>query len=336
MTEINNQAVVVRSRPSNIPQAENFQIETRSIPALENQQILVKNQWLSVDPAMRGWLADADNYLSVPAGDVMRSLAVGTIIASKHTDFPEGTQVMGWFGWQTHAVVDTSAIVQTITASDIPASLYLGGLGLNGITAATALDKVGQPQPGDTVVVSTAAGGVGSCVGQLAKMQGCRTVGITSSPEKMQQCKDTFGYDEVLSYREPNLSARVAQACPDGVNVYFDNTSGAISDAIMPHLALHARVVVCGTAAISSWDPVPTGPRVERILLTRRARMQGFILFDHMDTYPDYVRQLEEAIRQGKLHYREDVSQGLETAPGAIAQLYSSQNTGKRLIQLPD
>src|SRR5699024_8259596 len=293
MTEIKNQAVVVTSRPSNIPQAENFEIQTHPIPALDANQILVKNQWLSVDPAMRGWLADANNYLSVPAGDVMRSLAVGTVIASKHTDFPEGTQVMGWFGWQTHAVVDASAVVQKITVADIPASLYLGVLGLNGITAATALDKIGQPQAGDTVVVSTAAGGVGSCVGQLAKMQGCRTVGITSSPEKMQQCKEEFGYDDVLSYREPDLATRIARACPDGINVYFDNTSGAISDAVMPQLALHARVVVCGTAAISSWDPVPSGPRVERILLTRRARMQGFILFDHMDTYPHYVHQLE-------------------------------------------
>ena len=241
---------------------------------------------------------------------------------------------MGWFGWQHYAAVPATAVVQKIVATDLPPSLYLGVLGLNGITAATALDKLGQPKAGETVVVSTAAGGVGSCVGQLAKALGCRTVGLTSSPEKVRACKEEFGYDHVINYKTDDISAALKAACPDGIDVYYDNTSGRISDAVMPQLAIGARVIICGTASISSWDPVPMGPRVERILLTRRARMQGFILFDHMDTYPSYVRQLEDMVRTGKMNYREHITDGLDTAMGAIQELYLGQNLGKRLVRL--
>lgn len=334
MSENSNRAIMVSSRPTGIPGPEHFNIINLSIPELHDGQFLVKNKWLSVDPAMRGWLADANNYASVAVGEVMRSLAVGEVIKSKDPSVPVGTKLMGWFGWQHYAVVDKSKVVQEITNTSLPESLYLGVLGLNGITAATAFDKIGQPKPGDTVVVSTAAGGVGSCVGQLAKNMGCTTIGITSSPEKMQLCTDEFGYDFVLNYKTDDINASLKSICPDGANIYFDNTSGAISDAVMQNLALNARVIICGTASISQWSPLPMGPRVERILLTRRARMEGFILFDHMDTYPDYVKQLEQAITDGKLKYQEDISQGLESATSAIQDLYNGKNMGKRLVQL--
>lgn len=287
-----------------------------------------------VEPAMRGWLADANNYASVQIGDVMRSLCVGTVVESRHTGFSKGERLLGWFGWQQYATVAPDAVVQKITASDLSPSLYLGVLGLNGITAATALDKIGAPQPGETVVVSTAAGGVGSCAGQLAKNLGCRTVGLTGSAEKVRACYDEFNYDHVINYKTDDIGRALSDACPDGVDVYFDNTSGNISDAVMPHLAVGARVIVCGTASISKWDPQPLGPRVERILLTRRAKMQGFLLFDHMDTYGHYVDQLQTAIRENKLNYREHITDGLDTAPGAIAELYRGENLGKRLIRL--
>lgn len=334
MSKLTNECIRVASRPTGIPTAENFRRTTEPAPDLQPGQILVKNQWLSIEPAMRGWLADANNYASVPVGDVMRSLCVGTVVESAADGFSKGDRLMGWFGWQHYATVAPDAVVQNITTTDLPPSLYLGVLGLNGVTAATALDKLGQPQSGETVVVSTAAGGVGSCVGQLAKALGCRTVGLTSTPEKVEACKTEFGYDHVINYKTDDVAEALKSACPDGVHVYFDNTSGRISDAVMPQLAIGARVIICGTASISSWDPAPMGPRVERILLTRRARMQGFIQFDHMDTYPDYVRQLEDMVKAGTLKYREHITDGLDTAMGAIQELYQGQNLGKRLVRL--
>lgn len=334
MKSLVNEMIRVISRPTGIPTVDNFRKDVQDVPTLKSGQILVKNEWLSVDPAMRGWLADANNYASVQVGDVMRSLSVGTVIKSAAPNVNEGDRVMGWFGWQQYAAVTPQTIVHRITGNDLPPSLYLGVLGLNGVTGATALDKIGAPQKGETVVVSTAAGGVGSCVGQLAKGLGCRTVGLTSTPEKVKACYDDFGYDHVINYKTDDLDSALKEACPDGIDVYFDNTSGHISDAVMQHLAVGARVIICGTASIATWNPLPMGPRVERILLTRRARMQGFLFSDHMDTYDHYVSELEDAVRTGKLTYREHVTQGLDTAPGAIAELYRGENMGKRLIRL--
>lgn len=334
MNTLNNELIRVVSRPTGIPSAENFQIVTEAVPAIEAGQILVRNEWLSVEPAMRGWLADANNYASVQVGDVMRSLCVGTVVESAADEFRKGDRVMGWLGWQQYAVVKSGAVVQKITG-DLPPSLYLGVLGLNGVTAAAALDKIGVPQPGETVVVSTAAGGVGSCAGQLAKARGCRTVGLTSTPEKVKACYEQFKYDHVINYKTEDIGQSLKDACPNGIDVYFDNTSGAISDAVMQQLAIGARVIICGTASIQKWDPQPTGPRVERLLLTRRARIQGFLLFDHMDSYGSYVKQLEAAVRSKDLAYREHVTEGLRTAPSAIAELYRGENLGKRLIRLP-
>lgn len=334
MKALNNEVIRVASRPTGIPTAKNFQKDMQAVPEVKPGQMLVKNEWLSVEPAMRGWLADANNYASVQIGDVMRSLCVGTVVESATNGFSKGERLMGWFGWQQYAVVDTGAVVQKITADDLSPSLYLGVLGLNGVTAATALDKIGSPRSGETVVVSTAAGSVGSCVGQLAKSLGCRTIGLTSTPEKVTACYDEFKYDHVINYKTDDLMLALKDTCPGGVDVYFDNTSGPISDAVMQNLAIGARVVICGTASIPKWDPQPMGPRVERILLTRRARMQGFILFDHMDTYGFYVTQLEAAVRSKNLRYREHVTQGLDTAPDAIEELYRGTNLGKRLIRL--
>ncbi|NYT77499.1 NADP-dependent oxidoreductase [Alcaligenaceae bacterium] len=333
-SSLTNEAIYVASRPTGIPTAENFRKGTHSVPEVNSGEMLVRNEWLSVEPAMRGWLADANNYSSVEVGEVMRSLCVGTVIESKAEGFNEGDRVMGWLGWQHYAMVKPRAIVQKITSTDIQPSLYLGVLGLNGATAITALKTIGAPKTGETVVVSTAAGGVGSCVGQLAKSMGCRTVGLTSTPEKVKACYEEFGYDHVINYKTDDIDAALKAACPEGVDVYFDNTAGNISDSVMQHLAIGARVIVCGTASIAKWDPVPMGPRVERILLTRRARMQGFIMFDHMDTYVSYISKLEELVRANTLTYREHVTQGLETAMGAIAELYRGENLGKRLVRL--
>jgi len=330
-----NRQVLLKSRPTGIPQAEHFEITERPAPELREGQILVRNQFLSVEPAMRGWVNAAANYSTpVGIGEVMRSIAAGTVIASKNPKFAEGDRVMGMFGWQDFAAADASAVTRKVKENDLPLSLSLGVLGLNGVTAYFALLDVGRPRPGDTVAVSTAAGSVGSAVGQIAKIAGCRTVGIAGGPVKAKLCTEAFGYDAAIDYKEPRLAEALAAACPRGVNVYFDNTSGPISDTVMTQLALNARVVICGTASIANWDPPPMGPRVERHLLVKRAQMGGFIVFDYQHRYEEAVTQLAAWIREGRLSYREDILEGIDACPDAIASLYRGENLGKRLVRL--
>ena len=274
-----------------IPQAEHFEIVEAPVPDPSNGQVLVRNIYLSVDPAMRGWVSAVANYSEpVALGAVMRSLAVGRVEESRSSDFHPGEYVTGMFGWQDYAVVDAEAIERKVGGSGLPISTSLGVLGLNGLTAYFALLEIGQPKAGETVVVSTAAGAVGSCVGQIAKIKGCRTVGIAGGPDKVHICHEEFRYDSAVDYRADDFESALDAACPHGVDVYFDNTAGPISDSVMRRLAVGARVVICGTASIASWDPLPQGPRVERHLLVKRPRMQGFLIFDHVQRSPEALR----------------------------------------------
>lgn len=328
--------VVLATRPTGIPQQEHFAEREVELPPLQQDQLLVRNAYLSVDPAMRGWVSSAANYSQpVGIGEVMRSYAVGTVLESRHPAYRPGDVVMGSFGWQTLAVVGADAVWRTVAEDDLPPSLSLGVLGLTGLTGWAATHRTLRPRPGSTVVVSSAAGAVGSVVGQLARRLGCRTVGIAGGPEKAARCLSEFGFDIGLDYRSPDFDAELAGATPDGVDHYFDNTSGPITDAVLQRLSTHASAVACGTAAIHSWDPWPSGPRVDRILLTQRARIEGFLAFDHMDALPVAVSELADMIRVGALNYREHVLDGLESAPGAIAMLYAGENTGKLLVRLP-
>jgi NADPH-dependent curcumin reductase CurA len=330
-----NRQVRLKARPTGIPQAEHFEIVEAPVPQPREGQVLVRNLYLSVDPAMRGWVNAAANYAEpVAIGTVMRSLAAGRVEASRHPGFQPGDLVSGWFGWQDYAAVDVAAIDRKVTDTDLPLSTSLGVLGLNGVTAYFGLLDVGQPKAGETVIVSTAAGAVGSCVGQIAKLMGCRTVGIAGGPEKVRLCREEFGFDAAVDYRAGDLDAALAAACPEGADVYFDNTAGPISDAVHRRLRVGARAVICGTASVANWDPPPQGPRVERALLVKRARMQGFVVLDYKARYPEALGALAKWIRQGRLRYREHILDGIEHAPGAIASLYRGENLGKQLIRL--
>lgn len=330
-----NRQVVLKSRPSGIPQAENFEIVEAAIPALENDQVLVRNLYLGAEPAMRGWVSAVANYSEpVPIGGVMRSFAVGRVAESRHKDYRPGELVTGLFGWQEYAVADGRNIQRKIADNGLPASTALGVLGLNGFTAYFGLLDIARPERGETVVVSTAAGAVGSCVGQIAKIKGCRTVGIAGGAAKTRLCTEEFGYDAAIDYKAGGLDRALAEACPQGLDVYFDNTAGAISDAVMKQLRPGARIIVCGTASIASWDPPPTGPRVERHLLVKRARMQGLLVLDYADRYPEALAALTEWVRAGKIRYREEMLEGLEQAPDSIAGLYRGENLGRRIIRL--
>ena len=330
-----NRQVLLKSRPAGIPQAENFEIVEAPAPQIADRQFLVRNEFLSVEPAMRGWVSAVANYSQpVGIGEVMRSFAAGTVLASKHPGFAEGDKVMGMLGWQQYAVSDGTNVTRKVKETDLPLSLSLGVLGLNGITAYFGLIDLGEPKPGDTVVVSTAAGAVGSAVGQIAKLSGCRTVGITGGPVKSKLCRDEFGYDDVIDYKAGDVAKALKEACPRGIDVYFDNTAGSISDAVYAQLALGARVVSCGTASIASWDPWPQGPRIERHILVKRARVSGLLIFDYAHRYEEAIARLADWVRAGKLTYREEISDGIEHCPGAIAELYRGENLGKKLIKL--
>ncbi|BBF71531.1 NADP-dependent oxidoreductase [Sphingomonas bisphenolicum] len=332
MAELNRQ-VLLTSRPMGIAQAENFAIGRAPVRQPAPGQILVRNHYLSVEPAMRGWIADAGNYATpVAIGSVMRSLASGKVVASAHPGYVVGEHVSGWFGWQDYACVATDQVVQRTTAAEMRASL--GILGINGMTAYLALTISGQPRAGETIAVSTAAGAVGSAVGQIARILGCRTIGIAGGPDKVRRCVEDYGYDRAIDYRTDDIGAAIAEHAPEGIDIYFDNVAGAISDSVLPHLAQRGRVIVCGTASIDRWDLWPMGPRVERHLLVKRARMEGFVIFDHVDRYAEATAQLRTWIAQGRLTWREDILDGIEACPDALAGLYRGENDGKRLIRL--
>jgi NADPH-dependent curcumin reductase CurA len=336
MTATNRQ-VRLKSRPPGIPQAENFEIVETPVPEPADGEVLVRNLYLSVEPAMRGWVSAVANYAEpVAIGAVMRSLSSGRVVASRDAAYKAGDLVTGWLGWQEYACVRPQAIQRKLPPSGPPLSTSLGVLGLNGLTAYFGLLEIGRPKAGQTVVVSTAAGAVGSCVGQIAKIKGCRAVGIAGGTGKTKLCIEVFGYDAAIDYKADDLDQALSAACPDGVDIYFDNTAGAISDAVLKHLAVGARVIVCGTASVASWSPAPQGPRVERHLLVKRASMQGLLVMDHEARYPGALEELSRWVSADQLRYREDILQGLEQAPGAIAGLYRGENLGKRLIRLEE
>lgn len=336
MPQPENRRVILNARPVGVPGPEFFHIDTAPVGELSSGEFLVHNKFLSVDPAMRGWVNDAPNYLPpVPIGDVMRAFGIGEIVKSEHPDFVVGEIVSGLFGWQRYAISDGSDVVMKIPNSDLSPSLFLGVLGLNGFTAYFGLLDICDPQAGETVLVSTAAGAVGSCVGQIAKIKGCRTIGVTGGPEKVQLCLDQFGYDRAIDYKNTaDIGAALSEACPDGANVYFDNTCGPISDAVFGHLALGARITVCGTAAIQEWDPLPIGPRVHRQLLVARARMTGFLVLDYEDRYGEAVEQLGAWVGTGQISSREHILDGMAHAPGALQMLYRGENIGRLLIRV--
>lgn len=337
MTALTNRQVRLKSRPQGIPQAEHFEIVEAPVPAAGAGEILIRNIYLSVEPAMRGWVSDVGNYSQpVAIGAVMRAITVGRVEHSNDPLYKKGDYVTGMFGWQDYAVVTATAIDRKIEKNNLPISTALGVLGINGITAYLALLDIGAPKAGETVVVSTAAGAVGSCAGQIANIKGARTVGIAGGTEKIKLCVDEFGYAAGVDYKSADFEKALDAACPNGIDVYYDNTAGAISDAVHQRLNVNARVVICGTASVANWNPPPLGPRVERIILTKRVRMQGFVIFDHQQRYGEALAQLSAWVQAGKLRYREEILEGIEAAPDAIAGLYRGENLGKRLIRIAE
>jgi hypothetical protein len=330
-----NRQVLLVKRPEAIPQGEDFALVDVAIDRPAKDQILVRNIFLSVDPAQRGWASEGTNYSApVPLGSPMRALAVGEILESNAPKFEVGGFVYGWLGWQDYAVIEPSAVLTYIPAPRVPLSAYAGVLGINGLTAKLALSLLGRPVKGETVLVSTAAGSVGSIVGQLARAAGCRAVGLTGDDDKVTRCTGRFGYADAVNYRNEEAGAAIERLAPAGIDVFFDSVGGPILDAALRRMNVAGRIVQCGTASTASWTPPPIGPRPEREVLTRRLSWSGFVIFDHSARFEETVASLTDMLIAGDLRYDEDIGEGIETAPGALQHLYSGENRGKMLIFL--
>jgi len=326
--------ILLAERPIGRPGEQTFEAVHRPLEPPAEGEILVRVTYLSLDPAMRGWMDDRPSYLPpVALGAVMRGLAVGEVVRSRHDDFAPGDAVSGTFGWQEYAKVAGK------DASKLPPGvgwqLALGPLGMVGMTAYFGLLAVGAPQAGDTVLVSGAAGAVGSLVGQIARIHGCRAVGIAGGADKCRYLEQTLGFDASIDYKSvDDLSSAVRAACPKGVDVYFDNVGGPVLDAALANIGRGARVVICG--AISQYNATDgvQGPSNYLALLVQRARMEGFIVFDHAPRYGEAARAIAGWLEAGKIHYRYDVVEGLSKAPRALLKLFDGTNRGKLLVRV--
>ena len=332
---MNKQQIVLAARPKGMPDASTFRFEDLQLPRLQAGDVLVEPTYFSVDPYMRGRMNDAKSYVPpFVVGEPLAGGAVGTVIDSQSEGFAPGDLVTGTLPWATQSVVPGTAL-KKLDPSLAPASYYLGILGMPGLTAYFGLLDIGKPKAGETVVVSGAAGAVGIIVGQIAKIQGCRVVGIAGSDDKVALLQDQFGFDAVVNYKTaPDLTKAIADACPDGVDVYFDNVGGAVSDAVIENLNFHARIPLCGQIALYNTTDVPTGPRIQPMLLTRSVLMQGFIIGNYKDRFGEGVRQLAAWVREGKLQYTETTLTGFDKLPDAMLGLFSGQNTGKMIVEV--
>lgn len=339
MAQHRNRRVILKTRATALPTPELFDVVEDDAPEPGDGEALIHNIYVTADPGMKGWISTAVNYASVETGATMNSFGIGIVVESNSPDLAEGDYVVANTGWQEYSVVTPGQMgVRKVDLADGPLSASLSVLGHSALTAYFGLLHVGQPKAGETVLVSTAAGAVGSAVGQFAKIKGCRTVGIAGGPEKVALCLEEFGYDAAIDYKATDdLAAALKEACPEGIDVYYDNVGGDILDTVLSHMNQNGRVTICGTAATEGWVPPPTGLRFERNVLVSRLRIQGFILFDFQDHYEEALADIRQWFKEGKINYREDIAEGLENAPAALAGLYQGTNKGRQLIRVrPD
>jgi NADPH-dependent curcumin reductase CurA len=335
-----NVQVLLASRPRGWVTESDFRIVEQPVPAPREGEVLVKNLFLSLDPYMRGRMNDAKSYAAnVALGAVMVGGTVGEVVESRNPAFKPGDIVLGYFGWQQYGVGDGKGL-QKVARRNFPLSLYLGTVGMPGVTAWIGLLKLGQPKPKETVVVAAASGAVGSVVGQLAKRQGCRAVGIAGGRAKCDYVVKELGFDACIDYKAGRLAADLEAATPDGIDVYFENVGGAVFRAVLPLLNDFARIPVCGRIAHYNDTALPEGPdrlpQFMGMVLTKRLSVRGFIQFDHLDLMPDFRRDMAAWIREGKVRYREDIVEGLENTVEAFRGLLTGRNRGKLIVQVSD
>ena len=334
-----NQQIHLVSRPEGEPTPANFRLVEADVPALADGQVLVRHHFLSLDPYMRGRKNDAKSY-AVPQelNKVMGGGTVGEVVESRHPSYRAGDRVVGMGGWQQYAVVDGNArgVLSKVDTSRVPLSAYLGAVGMPGVTAWYGLMKICEPKAGQTIVVSAASGAVGSVVGQLAKARGCRAVGSAGGPEKCRYVVDELGFDACIDYkahRDPKaLYQALKDATPDGVDGCFENVGGTILDVTLARMNAFGRIALCGM--ISGYDGQPIPLQQPQLLLQSRLRIEGFIVSEHMEVWPEALKELGTMVAMGKLKYRETIAEGLESAPEAFIGLLKGRNFGKQLVKL--
>lgn len=336
-----NQRIVLASRPTGAPTPENFRLEREALPDLQEGQVQLRTLYLSLDPYMRGRMSDAPSYADpVEIDAVMEGGAVSIVEQSRNPAFKVGDRVVGQTGWQTHSINDGAAL--KVIPKDLPSdSMAVGVLGMPGMTAYMGLMDIGKPQAGETLVVAAASGAVGSVVGQVAKLQGLRVVGVAGGADKCRYVVDELGFDACIDHKSDNFAEELKQACGKGIDVYFELVGGKVFDAVLPLLNPRARIPVCGVIAQYNAQGVPEGPNdlplLLRTMLTKRARMQGFIVFEEYgDRHEEFFREMTPLVTQGKIKFREDVVQGLEHAPEAFIGLLEGRNFGKLVVHVSD
>jgi len=329
-----NRQFRLAARPVGLPKTSDWSLAEEAIPEPGDGEFLIRIEYVSLDPAMRGWMNEGKSYVPpVGIGEVMRAYSAGEVVASNNDRFPVGSRAAGVFGVQQYALSDGKGarLVDTALA---PLPTYLSVLGMTGMTAYFGLLDVGAAKQGDTVVVSGAAGAVGTVVGQVAKIKGCRVVGIAGGADKCRYLVEELGFDAAIDYKHEDVRLALRQHCPKGIDVYFDNVGGEILDAALAQLAMHARVVICG--AISQYNAIEgvTGPANYLSLLVNRARMQGMVVFDYASRYGEAAQEMANWLADGRLKSREHIVEGFENFPDALLKLFRGENTGKLLLKI--
>ncbi len=334
-----NQQILLDNRPAAEAQASNFKLVETDTPALTDGQVLVRHHFMSLDPYMRGRMNESKSYAQPqPLGQVMQGGTVGEIVESRNPRFAVGEKVVGFGGWQQYSVVDANlpGVLRKVDTSQVPLSHYLGAVGMPGVTAWYGLVRIIAPKAGETLVVSAASGAVGSAFGALGKARGCRVVGIAGGSDKCAYVKDQLGFDDCLDYKAhgdvKSLSAALKSACPDGIDGYFENVGGMVMDAVMLRTNAFARIALCGM--IAGYDGAPLPMANPSLLLINRLKLEGFIVSEHMEVWPEALAELGGLVASGKLRPRESIAQGLAAAPEAFLGLLKGRNFGKQLVQL--
>lgn len=330
-----NKVILLNNRPIGKPQVSDFKFTDEEKPEIANGEILLKTKFVSVDPYLRGRMSDAKSYVeSFKLDEPITSGCIAEVVESKNESFKKGDFVSGSLDWKEYQVSNGNDLLK-IDASAAPLSAYLGILGMTGLTAYLGLTEIGVPKKGETIVVSGAAGAVGSIVGQIGKILGCRVVGIAGSDDKVEMLKSKFGFDDAINYNTAkDIKKSIAAACPNGVDVYFDNVGGDISDSVHANINRFGRIIVCG--AISSYNEtsVPTGPRVEHFLIRKSALMQGFIIGNYAEKFSEGAKQLLKWLKEGKLTYTETIVEGFDAIPQAFIDLFDGKNNGKMIVKI--
>ena len=328
MTE--NTRILLRRRSEGVPVAEDFELVTAAVPAIEDGQLLCETLYLSLDPYLRGKISGRHLSGAIHPGDLMISEAISRVVESRHADFSAGDIVAAHSGWQTYSAVN-AAEARPIDASLGPLSTFLGILGMPGLTAYAGLLRLGEPREGDIVLVSAASGAVGSMVGQIAAIKGCKTIGIAGAPEKCAWVTDEAGFDTCVTYKSGDLREQLDAACPDGIDIYFDNVGGDTLQVAMERLRIGARVILCGLMAQYNTDEMPPGPNPAWVIKAR-ATVRGMVVYDHEDLRDTFVEDVSGWLADGKISYLEDRTEGLENAPEAFSRLMRGDNVGKAVV----